>query len=131
MLQNRVDLLAGHTGKPLEELLHRCATLEVLEQRDAFTGHAFIRDLASRLAHRVQVTTDGHKVYLEAIEGAFGADVDHAMLIKMHEGDSGKNPKTRYSPAHCTGAREQRITGNPTRPISVRATSSGRTSRCA
>ncbi len=82
-------------------------------RRDAFTGHAFIRDLASRLAHRVQVTTDGHKIYLEAIEGAFGADVDYAMLIKMYEGDSGKSPETRYSPAQCTGARTQTITGNP------------------
>ena len=54
----------------------------IIGRCDAFTGHAFIRDLASRLAHRVQVTTDGHKVYLEAIEGAFGADVDDAMLLK-------------------------------------------------
>jgi IS1 family transposase len=84
-------------------------------RRDAFTGHAFIRDLASRLATRVQVTTDGHKIYLEAIEGAFGADVDYAMLVKMYEGDSGKSAaaETRYSPAHCTGARKQAITGDP------------------
>ena len=82
-------------------------------RRDAYTGHAFIRDLASRLAHRVQVTTDGHKVYLEAIEGAFGANVDYAMLVKTYEGDSGKSPETRYSPAHCTGTREIQITGNP------------------
>ncbi len=84
-------------------------------RRDAFTGHAFIRDLAARLAHRVQVTTDGHKVYLEAIEGAFGADVDYAMLVKMYEGDSGKNApaERRYSPATCTGSRTQTITGNP------------------
>lgn len=83
--------------------------------RDAFTGHAFIRDLASRLSHRVQVTTDGHKIYLEAIEGAFGADVDYAMLIKLYEGDSGKNApaERRYSPARCMGAREQTISGNP------------------
>jgi IS1 family transposase len=84
-------------------------------RRDAFTGNAFIRDLASRLNHRVQVTTDGHKVYLEAIEGAFGADVDYGMLVKMYEGDSGKraSAEQRYSPAHCTGAQKQRITGNP------------------
>jgi IS1 family transposase len=82
-------------------------------RRDAFTGHAFIRDLASRLAHRVQVTTDGHKVYLEAIEGAFGANVDYAMLVKMYEGDSGKAAEARYSPARCTGARTQKITGDP------------------
>jgi IS1 family transposase len=84
-------------------------------RRDAFTGHAFIRDLAARLATRVQVTTDGHKIYLEAIEGAFGADVDFAMLVKMYEGDSGKgaSAESRYSPARCTGARKQAISGNP------------------
>ncbi len=84
-------------------------------RRDAFTANAFIADLASRLAHRVQVTTDGHKVYLEAVEGAFGADVDYAMLVKTYEGDSGKNvpAETRYSPAHCTGAHKQKITGEP------------------
>ena len=84
-------------------------------RRDAFTGHAFISDLATRLAHRVQMTTDGHKVYLEAIEGAFGANVDYAMLVKMYEGDSGKSApaERRYSPATCTGSRTQKITGNP------------------
>ena len=60
-------------------------------RRDAFTANAFIRDLASRLSHRVQVTTDGNKVYLEAVEGAFGADVDYAMLIKLYGGDQGQS----------------------------------------
>jgi IS1 family transposase len=82
-------------------------------RRDAFTANAFIRDLASRLAHRVQMTTDGHKVYLEAIEGAFGADVDYAMLVKLYGREGGKDSETRYSPATCTGTREIRITGNP------------------
>jgi len=59
-------------------------------RHDAGAAHAFIRDLASRLAHRVQLTTDGHKAYLEAVEGAFGANVDYAMLVKMYEGDSGR-----------------------------------------
>jgi IS1 family transposase len=83
--------------------------------RDAFTGHAFVLDLASRLANRVQLTTDGHKVYLEAVEGAFGSEIDYAMLVKLYEGDSGKNApaETRYSPARCRGARTQKITGNP------------------
>jgi IS1 family transposase len=81
-------------------------------RRDAFTGHAFIRDLASRLATRVQVTTDGHKIYLEAIEGAFGANVDYAMLVKLY-GKEGGTAETRYSPAECTGTREIAITGNP------------------
>jgi IS1 family transposase len=84
-------------------------------RRDGFTASAFIRDLAERLATRVQLTTDGHKVYLEAVEGAFGSEVDYAMLVKMYEGDSGQNksPERRYSPAVCTGSREQVITGSP------------------
>jgi len=89
-------------------------------RRDAFTGHAFMLDLADRLANRVQLTTDGHKVYLEAVEGAFGNDIDYAMLIKMYEGDSGKKApaEARYSPAHCIGSRTQRVTGDPD-PIHV------------
>jgi IS1 family transposase len=84
-------------------------------RRDGFTAAAFIRDLADRLATRIQLTTDGAKVYLEAVEGAFGNDVDYAMLVKMYEGDSGKHTpaERRYSPAVCTGAMEQRITGDP------------------
>jgi IS1 family transposase len=81
-------------------------------RRDAFTANAFIRGLASRLAHRVQVTTDGNKVYLEAVEGAFGADVDYAMLVKLYGGEGGQSD-TRYSPAECTGTREIHITGSP------------------
>jgi IS1 family transposase len=84
-------------------------------RRDGFTAAAFIRDLADRLATRVQLTTDGHKAYLEAVEGAFGNAIDYAMLVKMYEGDSGKHTpaERRYSPAICTGAQQQRITGNP------------------
>jgi IS1 family transposase len=83
-------------------------------RRDGFTAQAFIRDLASRLAGRVQLTTDGNKVYLEAVEGAFGANIDYAMLVKMYEGDGGQTrPETRYSPAKCIGEMKQRITGNP------------------
>src|SRR5947208_937561 len=84
-------------------------------RRDGFTAQAFIRDLAARLSTRVQLTTDGHKVYLEAVEGAFGSEIDYAMLIKMFEGDSGKSApaERRYSPAICTGSREQAITGSP------------------
>jgi hypothetical protein len=62
----------------------------------------------------VQLTTEGHKAYLEAVEGAFGSAIDYAMLVKMYEGDSGKGvpAERRYSPATCTGSREQKITGN-------------------
>src|SRR6266850_1506362 len=84
-------------------------------RRDGFTAQAFIRDLADRLTYRVQLTTDGHKVYLEAVESAFGNAIDYAMLIKMYEGDSGKpaTAERRYSPAVCTGINMQRITGDP------------------
>jgi 3-methyladenine DNA glycosylase/8-oxoguanine DNA glycosylase len=69
-------------------------------------------DLASRLANRVQLTSDGHKAYLEAVEAAFGADVDYAQLVKLY-GASPDSTKGRYSPAECIGARKQRIEGNP------------------
>src|SRR6266403_5326207 len=84
-------------------------------RRDGFTARAFISDLADRLATRVQLTTDGHKVYLEAVEGAFGNAIDYAMLVKTYEGDSGKKvpAERRYSPAICTGEYKQRITGDP------------------
>jgi IS1 family transposase len=81
-------------------------------RRDGATAASFINDLASRLAHRVQVTTDGHKVYLEAMEGAFGADVDYAMLIKLYGGDGGQ-AETRYSPGDCLGTREVCMAGQP------------------
>jgi IS1 family transposase len=80
--------------------------------RDSGYGIAFMDDVASRLANRVQLTTDGHKAYLEAVEGAFGADVDYAMLIKLY-GAAPEGPQRRYSPAECIGARKTRIEGNP------------------
>jgi len=72
-------------------------------RRDGVTAQAFIRDLADRLATRVQLTTDGHKAYLEAVEGAFGNAIDYALLIKMYQGDSGKRvpAERRCSPAVC------------------------------
>jgi IS1 family transposase len=79
--------------------------------RDSEAAIAFIDDLAPRLASRVQLTSDGHKPYLEAIEGAFGGDIDYAMLVKIY----GPSPEgqRRYSPAVCTGARKFRVEGNP------------------
>jgi IS1 family transposase len=79
--------------------------------RSSETAIAFADDLASRLAHRAQITTDGHKSYLEAIEGAFGGDVDYGMLIKVY-GPSTEGQR-RYSPAECIGAHKARIEGNP------------------
>ena len=79
--------------------------------RDAAEAKAFIDDLASRLATRVQVTTDGLKVYMNAIEGAFGADVDYAMLVKVY-GESPEAQK-RYSPADCIGCKKEARIGSP------------------
>jgi IS1 family transposase len=81
--------------------------------RDSEYAMEFMDDLASRLANRVQLTSDGHKAYLEAVEGAFGCDVDYAMLIKMYGNAPGLADQRRYSPAECTGARKTRIAGNP------------------
>lgn len=68
-------------------------------------------DLRSRLANRVQLTTDGHRAYLEAVEGAFGGDIDYAMLVKLY-GESAEGQK-RYSPAECIGCRKTPIEGKP------------------
>jgi IS1 family transposase len=79
--------------------------------RDAGYANIFMQDVADRLANRVQLTTDGHKAYLEAVEGAFGADVDYAMLVK-HYGEAA-TPPGRYSPGICTGATKERVEGRP------------------
>jgi hypothetical protein len=70
----------------------------------------FIEDLAGRLSSRVQVTTDGLKVYLDVIEGAFGCEVDYAMLVKLYESSQ---EETRYSPAVCVSAEAKVIQGKP------------------
>jgi IS1 family transposase len=79
--------------------------------RDSDAAIIFMDDLASRLANRVQLTSDGHKAYLEAVEGAFGADIDYAMIVKLY-GESPEAEK-RYSPAVCIGAKKTRIEGDP------------------
>jgi IS1 family transposase len=68
-------------------------------------------DLRSRLTNRVQLTTDGHKAYLDAVEEAFGADVDYAQLVKLYGATHGG--AGRYSPAECVGIRKERVEGNP------------------
>jgi IS1 family transposase len=80
--------------------------------RDAEYAMWFMDDLASRLASRVQLTSDGHRAYLEAVEGAFGCDVDYAQLVKMY-GNVGSTDNRRYSPAECTGIKKAIIEGNP------------------
>ena len=80
--------------------------------RDSDYAIAFMDDLRDRLSNRVQLTSDGHRAYLEAVEGAFGADVDYAMLVKVY-GASPESMKGRYSPAECIGTHKERIEGNP------------------
>lgn len=80
--------------------------------RDSDYAIGLVDDLCLRLANRVQLTTDGHKAYLEAVEGAFGGDIDYAMLVKLY-GAAPESAMGRYSPAECTGIRNTRIEGNP------------------
>jgi IS1 family transposase len=81
-------------------------------QRDAGCAYHFMHDLKARLANRVQLTTDGHRAYLTAVEDAFGSEVDFAMLQKIY-GVPQNTPETRYSPAICMGARRAIISGAP------------------
>lgn len=80
--------------------------------RDGEYALSFIDDLKSRLANRVQLTSDGHKSYLDAVEEAFGADVDYAQLVKMY-GNAPESAKGRYSPATCTGIKKIKVEGDP------------------
>ena len=80
--------------------------------RDSGYAIEFMDDLRARLANRVQLSTDGHKAYLEAVEGAFGGYVDYGQLVKLYGADP-TIPSGRYSPAHCVGAKRIPIVGNP------------------
>jgi IS1 family transposase len=84
--------------------------------RDSATAKAFVADLADRLAGRVQITTDGLKLYVDAVEEAFGADVDYAMLVKLY-GSSGEGTagtaERKYSPGECVGCTRALVTGKP------------------
>lgn len=82
--------------------------------RDADAACSFMYDVRDRLANRVQLTTDGHRAYLVAVEKAFEYDVDYAMLIKMYGGSDGNTETERkYSPAECTGCKKTRVMGDP------------------
>src|SRR5712692_4110943 len=81
--------------------------------RDSGMAYSFIQDLADRLASRIQLTTDGHKVYIEAVEAAFGSEIDYSMLIKLYGAE--RPGEARYSPAKCIGTRTVCCSGNPNR----------------
>lgn len=79
--------------------------------RDADTAMEFMNDLAGRLSSRVQLTADGHKPYLKAVDGAFGNDIDFAQLVKHYGNDS--EGQKRYSPAECMGCEKKAVKGSP------------------
>lgn len=79
--------------------------------RGASTAYALMHDLASRLKNRIQLTTDGHRAYAEAVESAFGSQIDYAMLVKLYGND--RESETRYSPAECIGCKTAALAGNP------------------
>ena len=83
-----------------------------LGARDASNAHMFMRDVSERLANRVQLTTDGNNVYLDAVDHYFANKIDYAMLIKIYGKEQGK-PDTRYSPAKCLGTKGRKIKGSP------------------
>jgi IS1 family transposase len=83
-----------------------------LGDRGAGTAKEFMQDVASRITNRMQLTTDGHRVYADAVEEAFGSEVDYAMLVKIY-GASNDSPESRYSPATCIGCRTGVFSGNP------------------
>jgi IS1 family transposase len=82
-----------------------------LGNRNTEEATIFMKDLASRVKNRVQLTTDGHKMYLEAVEDAFGSEIDFSQLIKIY----GNSPESEihYSPAECTGIEINKVQGNP------------------
>ena len=99
----------------------------VTGHRDGEAAMFFMDNLAKRLAHRVQLTTDGNNAYLDAIDGAFGGDIDYAMLIKIY-GPASEGPR-RYSPAECIGCEKPAMIGNRNpKHISAPATWNDRTS---
>jgi len=76
------------------------------------TGLPFLRDLQSRLANRIQLTSDGHGAYINAVKRSFGDNVDFAQLVKIYK-ESGETVRGRYSPAECIGAKKTAVVGNP------------------
>lgn len=83
-------------------------------RRNKQYARIFIEDLASRLSNRVQLTTDGHRAYLTAVEEAFGGQIDYAMLDKLYASDAADgSPERRYSPGRCVGIATNQISGRP------------------
>jgi IS1 family transposase len=81
-------------------------------KRDLTCAKIFMKDLAERLNNKVQITTDGHRMYIDAVEHAFGSEVDFSQLVKLY-GVEREEKDIRYSPPHCIGSRKVKIHGNP------------------
>ena len=94
--------------------------------RDGHAAYAFMMDLAERLTTRVQLTSDGLRVYEGAVEDAFGCDVDYGQLVKVF-GNAPREAAARYSPGECTGSFKRTVQGDRTPPTSAHRTSSGTT----
>lgn len=77
------------------------------------TGRYFIQEISHRMRHRIQLTTDGHSVYLRAVEDAFGSEIDYAMLVKIYGTPEGRTPERKYSPGECCGAIKGTVCGEP------------------
>lgn len=94
-----------------------CADTTVLSWlvggRNAAYAKSFMNDLAGRLSNRVQLTTDGHKGYLQAVENAFGSEIDYAMLVKLYGEAQGSTQERRYSAGECCSALKGTVCGNP------------------
>jgi IS1 family transposase len=84
----------------------------LIGSRKASAALEFMKDLASRITNKFQLTTDGYRMYADAVEKSFGGDIDYAMLIKIF-GTSGDSPESRYSPATCIGCRTGVLSGEP------------------
>lgn len=82
-------------------------------RRDAYFAHMFMNDLASRVPGRMQLTTDSHKPYLQAVENSFGSDIDYAMLVKLFGAPKGGKDERRYSSGECCGVIKGDVCGNP------------------
>lgn len=83
----------------------------LIGRRDAGDATEFLRSVADRISGRIQLTTDGHRMYLSAVEDALGSDIDYSMLVKLYGAAS--DGETRYSPATCIGCKAETIVGDP------------------
>lgn len=88
----------------------------LVADRSAESAKIIMEDISLRLNNRVQLTTDGLKAYLEAVDNAFGDDIDYAQLIKIY-GGPGKDEQRKYSPAECTGIKKVKVKGNPDKSL--------------